>query len=74
MQFLAHTKWPVPVAAGLLVFLAACAHSQGEREACYARSEAAAAQAALACPGSWRDCPDRPRILAELKAEQERCK
>jgi hypothetical protein len=56
-----------------LIFLVGCSHSQADRQACYAHAEAAATQAALACPGSWKDCPDRPRILAELKAEQERC-
>lgn len=56
-----------------LIFAVACSHSQAERQACYARAETAAAQAAMACPGSWKDCPERPRILAELKADQERC-
>jgi hypothetical protein len=55
------------------LFLASCSHKQADREACYAKAEAAATQAALACPGSWKDCPDRPHILAELKAAQERC-
>jgi hypothetical protein len=55
------------------LFLLSCSHSQADREACYAKAEAVATQAALACPGSWKDCPDRSRILAELKAGQERC-
>lgn len=57
-----------------LVFLSACTNAQGARQACYAKAETAFTQAALACPGSWKDCPDRPRILAELKAKQEACK
>lgn len=57
-----------------VLLLVGCSHSQGDRQVCYARAEVASTQAALACPGSWKDCPDRPRILAEFKAEQERCK
>jgi hypothetical protein len=57
-----------------LFLLVSCSNAQRDREACYARAEAASTQAALACPGSWDDCPDRPRILAELKARQEACK
>lgn len=57
-----------------LVFLVSCSNAQRDHEACYATAEAAATQAALACPGSWKECPERPRILAELKANQEACK
>lgn len=54
-----------------LIFLAACSHP---RQACYAQAEAAAVQEAMACKGPWKDCPERPLILAKLKAQQERCK
>lgn len=57
-----------------LIFLASCSHARADRESCYASAEAAATQEALACPGSWKDCPERPLILAKLKAQQERCK
>lgn len=58
----------------MVLSLVSCSNAQRDREACYGRAEAAEIQKALACPGSWKDCPERPRILAELKAEQERCK
>jgi hypothetical protein len=57
-----------------VLLLVGCSHAQADREACYAHAEAAATQKAMACSGAWKDCPERPEILAELKADQERCK
>lgn len=56
------------------VILAGCTASQAEREACYAKNEATAAErAARECAGSWEACPSRPVILDELKASHARC-
>lgn len=52
-----------------------CSASTAQREACYAKDEAHAAErVARECQGiAWEDCPARPEILEELQTNHARC-